>query len=248
MIDPGRVVDQGEPQIWVSDHGIRVVTRRVFDDLHDRVSPYNVMSRDGAPVAVFGQRQREMFLGRFGEGLKVRHHTLGPIIRVKNFFMQKKPPKSPPKLKLVKPSPSDVIAPPRRLSEHGRDLWNVIQTEYNVTDSGGIEILMQACAALDRAEEMAEQINNDGPIVVTKGAPREHPLLKTELANRAFCVRCLQKLGLNFEVVKAVGGARCHASIAHCLHQFFQVLGKRHDGLGHIGLVISRTVTYAVVR
>jgi hypothetical protein len=73
------------------------------------------------------------------------------------------------------------------------------------TDSGGVEILMQACTALDRAEEMAETINNDGPITIVKGVPREHPLLRAELSNRAFTVRCLQKLGLNFEVVKAVG-------------------------------------------
>lgn len=116
--------------------------------------------------------------------------------------MAKKP---PPKLKIVKSSRPDVTAPTRKLGEHGRDLWDVIQTEYAVTDSGGIEILMHACAALDRAEEMAEQINNDGPVMIVKGTPREHPLLKAELSNRAFCVRCLQKLGLNFEVVKAVG-------------------------------------------
>jgi hypothetical protein len=113
--------------------------------------------------------------------------------------------KSPPKLKLVKPSPAYVIAPPRRLGEHGTNLWNTIQDEYGVRDTGGKEILMQACAALDRAEEMAAEIDRDGPVISIKGVPREHPCLKGELANRAFCVRCLQKLGLNFEEVKNVG-------------------------------------------
>jgi hypothetical protein len=117
--------------------------------------------------------------------------------------MVKKP---PPKLKLVRSSTSsNVIAPSRQLGQHGTDLWSVIQTEYNVADSGGVEILMQACAALDRAEEAAEAINHDGPVILIKGIPREHPLLKAELANRAFCVRCLQKLGLNFEELKNTG-------------------------------------------
>src|SRR5258708_241131 len=90
---------------------------------------------------------------------------------------KKPPPKSPPKLRLVKPPPSNIIAPSRRLGEHGSDLWNVIQTEYAITDCGGIEILMQACAALDRAEEMAAEINRDGPVITIKNIPREHPLL-----------------------------------------------------------------------
>jgi hypothetical protein len=81
----------------------------------------------------------------------------------------------------------------------------VIQSEYAISDGGGVEVLMQACHALDRAEQSAAAIDNDGPIVMTKSGVREHPLLKNELANRAFCVRCLQKLGLNFEQVKNVG-------------------------------------------
>ena len=65
-----------------------------------------------------------------------------------------------------------------------------------------LKILAQACAALDRAEEMAAEIDRDGPVVIVKGVPREHPCLKGQLANRAFSVRCLQKLGLNFEAIK----------------------------------------------
>ena len=36
-------------------------------------------------------------------------------------------------------------------------------------------------------------------------AGREHPLLKHEVAARAFTVRTIEKLGLNFEPVKSVG-------------------------------------------
>ena len=36
----------------------------------------------------------------------------------------------------------------------------------------------------------------DGSVVQTKNGPREHPLLKSELACRSFVVRGLQRLGL----------------------------------------------------
>ena len=74
--------------------------------------------------------------------------------------------------------------------------------EYDISDRGGVEILVQACLSLDRAEECADQINVDGPTIMTKSGMREHPLLKNELANRAFVCRSLQRLGLNLEVVK----------------------------------------------
>ena len=110
-----------------------------------------------------------------------------------------------PTLKIVNPSTSTVTPPPRKLGEHGLTLWQTIMTEYDVSDSGGVEILCQICAAADRAEELAAQIDKDGPTILLKGVLREHPLLKGELANRAFVVRGLQRLGLNVEVVRPVG-------------------------------------------
>jgi hypothetical protein len=109
-----------------------------------------------------------------------------------------------PTLKIVK-SDSTSIQPPRKLGQHGMALWSTVQNEYSITDTGGIEILAQGCAALDRAEELAAVIDNDGPTIMIRGVLREHPLLKGELANRAFLCRCLQRLGLNFESLKGVG-------------------------------------------
>jgi hypothetical protein len=43
---------------------------------------------------------------------------------------------------------------------------------------------------------------------MTKSGMREHPLLKGELANRAFVCRSLHRLGLNLEVVKPIGRPR----------------------------------------
>jgi hypothetical protein len=110
-----------------------------------------------------------------------------------------------PSLKIVKPSEATVMSPPRKLGEHGLTLWRTVQSEYLITDTGGVEILAQACSALDRAEELASVIDQDGCTIMIRGVLREHPLLKGELACRAFLCRCLQRLGLNIEAVKSVG-------------------------------------------
>jgi len=41
----------------------------------------------------------------------------------------------------------------RPLAEPGLNLWSRIQREYAISDSGGIELLFQLCAATDRAEQ-----------------------------------------------------------------------------------------------
>jgi hypothetical protein len=112
--------------------------------------------------------------------------------------------KKPP-LKLVQSSSATWQAPPRTLGRHGRSLWDRIQSEYGVEDSGGLEMLLQACAALDRAENLRLEIDRDGEVIRTRSGVKDHPALKHELANRAFVVRTLARLGLNFESVKSVG-------------------------------------------
>jgi hypothetical protein len=96
--------------------------------------------------------------------------------------------------------------PPRTLGQHGGDLWRSIMSEYVIDDSGGREMLCQACQALDRAETCREAINKDGELIKSKTLGiREHPLLKHELAARSFVVRTLQRLGLDVEAVKPMG-------------------------------------------
>jgi hypothetical protein len=117
--------------------------------------------------------------------------------------MAKNPSERPP-LSIVDPAASGA-PPPRKLGHHGRALWNSIQTEYQISDPGGTEMLAQACAAADRAEELAEQISRDGAIVQTRNGPKRHPALRDELACRAFITKTLERLGLNLEPVRPVG-------------------------------------------
>jgi hypothetical protein len=110
-----------------------------------------------------------------------------------------------PDLKVIGGSTSTVTSPPRKLADHGLTLWRTIMTEYDISDSGGLEILQQICSSLDRAEQLAAEIDRDGPTILIKGTLREHPALKAELANRAFICRGLARLGLNVEAIKPIG-------------------------------------------
>ena len=56
-----------------------------------------------------------------------------------------------PKLSVVRTTATGQ-PPPRKLGEHGRRLWHDVTTAYHIEDIGGIELLCQACAAIDRAE------------------------------------------------------------------------------------------------
>jgi hypothetical protein len=67
--------------------------------------------------------------------------------------------------------------------------------EYAISDRGGIELLAQACATVDRVETLREAIDRDGEVVVVRGVPKAHPALRDELAGRAFIVRTLERLG-----------------------------------------------------
>jgi hypothetical protein len=96
-------------------------------------------------------------------------------------------------------------APPRQLGQHGLALWHSIQSEYEITDPGALELLLQACGAVDRVEALSEQIRADGPVVRSRGGARPHPLLREETALRAFICRTLARLGLDVEPIRPLG-------------------------------------------
>ena len=95
--------------------------------------------------------------------------------------------------------------PPRTLGEHGGELWVRVQSEYAIEDAGGIEVLAQACLALDRAEALAARINAEGESVKGPTGLRPHPCLKDETQNRALVCRCLARLGVLSEEIRPMG-------------------------------------------
>jgi hypothetical protein len=85
-------------------------------------------------------------------------------------------------------------------------LWKSVLAEYVFNDTAGRETLYHACAALDRAEDCADQVRSDGPVIRNKGGGmREHPAIRPELAARSLCVRTLARLGLDYEPLKGRG-------------------------------------------
>ena len=94
---------------------------------------------------------------------------------------------------------------PASLGPAGREQWDKIQREYDITDSGGRAMLEQACAAWDRAAVCGEQIATEGMTIETKNGLKEHPLLRAEVANRALACRLLVRLGITNEPLKAIG-------------------------------------------
>jgi hypothetical protein len=103
-----------------------------------------------------------------------------------------------PKLRVVTGS-GTAVKPARKLGKPGAVLWRDAMRDYRIDDVGGLELLTLACEALDRAEGCRVQIDRDGEMIRGKSGPREHPLLKHELASRAFVVKTLRALGLNIE-------------------------------------------------
>ena len=77
--------------------------------------------------------------------------------------------------------------------------------EYCITDPGGLELLAQACAALDRAEALGEQVIANGAVVHSRSGAKPHPALAAELAARSFVCRTIERLGLNLETVRPIG-------------------------------------------
>jgi hypothetical protein len=118
--------------------------------------------------------------------------------------MAKKP--KPPLTLVDEQTSASGIQPARELGANGRRLWNQVMAEYDISDCGGLEMLVQACQSLDRAEDLRAQIDADGVVVRTRGVIRDHPALKHELAARAFVVRTLARLGLSLEPIRPAVG------------------------------------------
>jgi hypothetical protein len=110
-----------------------------------------------------------------------------------------------PELTVVSGPTSSGTEPPPTLHEPGANLWRSVMREYAIRDSGGLAILEQACASVDRATECAAIIAEQGAVISTKHGLKDHPLLRHELAARALVGRLLARLNLDMEPVKSVG-------------------------------------------
>jgi hypothetical protein len=102
--------------------------------------------------------------------------------------------------------PAEPALTPPRLGADGMKLWRRVTAEYDLSDAGGFEMLKQACEAADDLARYSEIIARDGPTVQTAAGVKEHPLVKHKAIARAFIVRTLSRLGLNFEPLRSSVG------------------------------------------
>ena len=104
------------------------------------------------------------------------------------------------------------MRPARRYRRRGRSApraWScggLFENHYVIEDAAGVELLMQACVSADMAAALSAAIAKEGVTVRTKSEIRAHPALRDELARRVFISRQLERLGLNLESVRPVGG------------------------------------------
>jgi hypothetical protein len=56
--------------------------------------------------------------------------------------------------------------------------------EYAICDAGGIELLLLACEATDRAASLREAIDRDGELISTRSGLKEHPGLKARVGQQ----------------------------------------------------------------
>jgi hypothetical protein len=110
-----------------------------------------------------------------------------------------------PKLTMVQPSPDDCPMPPRPLGLSGFALWRDVHHQYTIEDAGGVELLYSACEARDRLDQIGQEIARDGVVIRTKHGIKDNPLIRHEVALRAFIVKTIERLGINLEAVKSVG-------------------------------------------
>jgi hypothetical protein len=113
-------------------------------------------------------------------------------------------PRKPP-LSIVTPATTG-IAPPRQLGPHGTAFWQKVQAEFAITDCAGVELLMQCCSAIDRAESLADIIACEGEVIHTRtGTIKSHPAVRDELSARALVMKAIQRLGIDVEPIKSPG-------------------------------------------
>ncbi len=82
-------------------------------------------------------------------------------------------------------------------------MWDRFSRSYNFSDDAGAEMLCTICEARDTIAHLEAEIERDGAVIRTRGCGvKAHPAQRDLLANRAFIIRTIDRLGLNSESVR----------------------------------------------
>jgi hypothetical protein len=86
---------------------------------------------------------------------------------------------------------------PSHLQEPEKSLFRQIMSEFQIDDSGSVQLLIVACEAHARARACREQIDAAGLVIRDRfGISQPHPLLKTEVSARGQYLAALKALNL----------------------------------------------------
>ena len=78
-------------------------------------------------------------------------------------------------LHLVTAATNQSSSPPRPLGKHGQALYDRILAEYDISDGGGLQLLLLAAEATDRLQALRLQIDSDGEVLRSRNGVKPHP-------------------------------------------------------------------------
>jgi P27 family predicted phage terminase small subunit len=95
---------------------------------------------------------------------------------------------------------------PARLSKESQRWWRKIQQEYQITDPGGLLILLTAMESLDRLRDAQAAIETHGACIQDRfGVIKQNPMCNVERDSRTAFYAGLRALNLDLEPLKAIG-------------------------------------------
>ena len=98
---------------------------------------------------------------------------------------------------------NDFRSAPKKLSPEAKGLWRKLQSEYDIHDAAGVQILAAGLEAFDRMRGAQEQIAKAGASFLDRfGQLRAHPLLPVERDARAAYLAALKSLNLDLEPLR----------------------------------------------
>ena len=96
-----------------------------------------------------------------------------------------------------------ALRTPVGIGKHGRKLWTAIQSEYGISDAGGVSLLVSVCRSEDDIQRLRAIIAKDGDTVLDNyGRKQSHPLYVTLRGIEQTKRQCLAALNLDVEPLK----------------------------------------------
>jgi P27 family predicted phage terminase small subunit len=97
--------------------------------------------------------------------------------------------------------------PPATLRGPARKLWQSIQSDYGIIDSGGLVVLDTACEAYARMKQAKATLDTEGLTMRdARDQLKPHPCIKIEADNRAQFLTALKTLNLDLEPLQQAAG------------------------------------------